>query len=166
MEVKGDEGSTAFTDAAGRAWRVELNVSSIKRVKALTGVDIPRLTADHCRPLAELLGDVVKLADVLYALVKGDADRLAVSDEDFGRALSGEVIELAANALVRALCDFFPRQRVVLRSLIAKAEEVEKLARERVTAELAALAPAELLKSIGSRSATASPASSASIPES
>lgn len=161
----GPRGRPAFADTTGRTWVIELNVSTVKRVEALTGVNVPRLTADHCRPLAELLGDVIKLADVLFALVKGEADRLGVTDEEFGRSLSGEVLERAADSLVRALCDFFPRQRVLLRSLIAKAEEVESLARDRVTDRLTALTADQILRSIGSPSVTASPASSASIPE-
>ncbi|HEX5442603.1 MAG TPA: hypothetical protein VFW87_02185, partial [Pirellulales bacterium] len=65
-------------------------------------------------------------ADVLYVLCKEDADAKQVSDEDFGRALGGDAIQAAAEALVEELIDFFPdeRSRQALRKVVGAGREV------------------------------------------
>ncbi len=67
---------------------------------------------DGLQALGKLVSDPVRLADVLYCLVKDEADARQVSDEDFGRALAGDAITAAAEAFVEELIDFFPDARV------------------------------------------------------
>ena len=100
-----------FTDNADRTWTVAINVAAIKRVRGLVQVDLYKLIDDGFKPLAELIADPVRLADVLYCLCKDEADARQVSDEDFGRALAGDAITLAADAFVEELIDFFPDAR-------------------------------------------------------
>ena len=116
----------SFRDNAGRAWTVAINVAAVKRVRGLVGVDLYKLIDDGFKPLAALVGDPVQLADVLYCLCKDEADAKQVTDEDFGRALAGDAITLAADAFVEELIDFFPdeRSRAALRRVIAAGREV------------------------------------------
>ncbi len=115
-----------FTDNAGRTWTVAVNVAAIKRVRGLFGVDLYSLVDDGFQPLARLMADPVQLADVLFCLCKEEADAKQISDEDFGRALAGDAITLAADAFVEELIDFFPdaRARAGLRKVIEAGKKV------------------------------------------
>jgi hypothetical protein len=77
-------------------------------LEALEGTLIEKLSADP-----------ILLCDVLFALVKPEADSKAISDTDFGKALAGDAIELATTALLEELVDFFPeaRRRVLQKAL-------------------------------------------------
>lgn len=115
-----------FADNLGRTWYVAVNVSTIRRVRAALGVDLYQLVDDGMQELGKLVADPVRLADVLYVLCKEDADAKNISDEDFGRALGGDAITSAAEALVEELVDFFPdeRSRAALRRVIAAGRQV------------------------------------------
>jgi len=116
-----------FTDNAGRTWTVAINVAAVKRVRGLVNIDLYKLVDDGFKPLGELVADPVQLADVLYCLCKDEADARNVSDEDFGRALYGDAITLAAEAFVEELIDFFPdaRAREGMRKLSAAGKKVK-----------------------------------------
>lgn len=119
-----------FVDNAGRTWTVAINVAAIKRVRGLINVDLYKLVDDGFQALAKLVADPVQLADVLYCLCKEEADSKQISDEDFGRALAGDAITLAADAFVEELIDFFPdaRARAGLRKVLDATKKVrEKL---------------------------------------
>ncbi len=103
-----------FTDNTGRTWTLSVTVGTIKRVRALCGVDLANIItiAPGEKPKVDLLeqlaSDPVLLVDVLYAVCKPEADSKGVSDEDFGRAMAGDAIELATSALLDEVIDFFP----------------------------------------------------------
>jgi regulator of extracellular matrix RemA (YlzA/DUF370 family) len=63
-------------------------------------------------------------------LCKDQAERQTIIDEDFGRALAGDVITQAADAFVEELIDFFPDARA--RGSLRKAIEAGKAVREKV----------------------------------
>jgi hypothetical protein len=107
-----------FQDNSNRDWTVEINVATVKRVKSL--VDVNLLEALDGVLLERLIEDPILLCDVLYTVCKPEADERSVSDEDFGRALAGDVIEAATAALLEALVAFFPPAK---RQLLAKALE-------------------------------------------
>lgn len=98
-----------FKDNAGRTWTVALNVDTIKAVRDLTKVNL--LEAVEGKLLERLANDPILLCDVLYALVKTEADKANISDADFGRALYGDAIDAATTALLEELVDFFPKRR-------------------------------------------------------
>jgi len=117
-----------FTDNIGRVWTIQINVSAVKRVRGLVGVDLYKLVEDGFDPLAKLVADPVTLADVLFCLVKDEADAKQISDEDFGRGLAGDSITQAADAFVEELIDFFPdaRARASLRRVIEAGKIVKQ----------------------------------------
>lgn len=155
-----------FTDALDRSWSVEITVASLKRIRALAGVDL--LEAAGGSLLDRLVSDPVLLGDVLYAAVKPQADERKLSDEDFGRALAGDAIDRATTALLEEFVAFFPTPR---RRILEKA--LAKLAGWRQQALVAAetrlddpaldRAVMATLHQPGGSSGSA-PASSASIP--
>ena len=97
----------AFKDAAGEDWLLQINVGAIKRVRALLGVDLLALE-QGAPPLITRLGtDVILLCDVIFVLLKPQADALGITDEQFGAALEGEAILNAQTAFYEELESFF-----------------------------------------------------------
>lgn len=116
----------SFTDNAGRTWTVAINVTAVKRVRGLLKIDLYKLVDDGFKGLSALVGDPVQLADVLYCICKDEADAKQISDEDFGRALAGDAITLAADAFLEELIDFFPeaKARTSLRKIVTESRKV------------------------------------------
>lgn len=133
----------SFQDNAGRIWTIAINVAAIKRVRGLLNVDIYKLVDDGFKPLSALVGDPVMLADVLYCLCKDEADARQITDEDFGRALGGDAITLAADAFVEELIDFFPnaKARESLRKVVAAGRKVRDAILARATTMADAVDP-------------------------
>jgi len=116
-----------FNDNAGRTWTVTVNVDAIKRVKSLLSVNL--MEAVEGKLLERLVSDPVLLCDVIYAVCKPEADAKAVSDEDFGRSMAGDAIDLATTALLEELCDFFPQgRRRLLHKALEKLRKLESMA--------------------------------------
>jgi hypothetical protein len=154
-----------FADNLGRTWYVAVNVATIRRVRAVLDVDLYQLVDDGMQALGQLVADPVRLADVLYVLCKDDADAKNISDEDFGRALAGDAITSAAEALVEELVDFFPdeRSRAALRRVIAAGRQVRTKLLEHAETMLKELNPDDCASAL-INSWTSSRASSASTP--
>lgn len=113
-----------FKDNADRTWTIAINVGAIKRVRSLLDLDL--MEAVEGKLIERLIGDPILLCDVIYCLCKTDADSRGVSDEDFGRAMAGDAIELATTALLEELVDFFPQgKRQLLRKALAKLKTLQ-----------------------------------------
>jgi hypothetical protein len=112
-----------FTDNAGRGWTVALTIDSVKRVRDLLGVNLLELNKGDPPLLTQLGQDVILLCDVIYCLVKPQADAAGVSDEQFGAALGGEAILEAQKAFFQELVGFF---RQVGRGDMAQAAEKQQ----------------------------------------
>ncbi|KAA0219810.1 MAG: hypothetical protein KJ057_09825 [Phycisphaerae bacterium] len=102
-----------FTDSTGRTWTLAITVDAIKRVESLVKVNLARLLeprkGSELPLLTELESDIILLCDVLFALVKSQADAQGVSDEQFGQALGGEAIAAAYEAFWEELVGFFQK---------------------------------------------------------
>lgn len=128
----------SFTDNMGRAWTLVVNVATVKRVRALCGVDLNSvIEVEDGKPSAKLLerlsGDPVLLVDVLYAVCKPECEQKGVTDEDFGAAMAGDAIEQATGALLDEVVDFFPEaKRTALRKILAATRRFEALAKKRL----------------------------------
>jgi len=156
-----------FKDNVGREWTVEVNVAALKRVKSLAGVDL--LGVLDGTLVERLIRDPVLLCDAVYAICKPQADERSVSDEDFGRAMAGDAIEHATEALLEELVSFCPspRDRANLGRVLKATREVMDKARDIVEARLDSgeleEAAEEALRTLGTSSGSA-PASPASTP--
>jgi len=160
-----------FKDNAGREWTVEINVAALKRVKSLTGVDL--LGVLDGTLIERLIRDPVLLCDVVYAICKSQADERSVTDEDFGRAMAGDAIERATEALLEELVSFCPspRDRANLGRVLKATRDVMDKARDIVEAKLdsgelekAAEQALEQAQTGPGNSSGTAPASPASIP--
>lgn len=122
----------SFTDNVGRVWTLSINVSTIKRVRALCGVDLTQVAdmsgSDVTESLLHKLSvDPVLLVDVLYAICKSEADAKNISDENFGAAVFGDVIVSACDALLEEMVDFFPgSKRKILQQILMLSRRFDK----------------------------------------
>ena len=132
-----------FTDNAGRTWTLLVNVATIKRVRALCGVDLNSIIeVEDGKPTTKLLErlstDPVLLVDVLYAVCRPECEQKGVSDEDFGAAMAGDAIEQATSALLDEVIDFFPEaKRLAFRKILSASRRFEEMARKRLAAAMA-----------------------------
>ena len=73
----------AFTDSAGKTWTVCMTIDSVKRVRDLLNVNLVEPEAGDPPLLTRLGTDEILLCDVVFCLIKPQADVLGVTDEDF-----------------------------------------------------------------------------------
>ena len=111
-----------FVDRRSRVWIVDIDNTTIRRVKALTGVLL--LDAIDSELITQLAGDPLLLGDVLFAICKPQADQQNIGDESFAEGLAGDSIDEACKAMIGALIDYFPESR---RRLLRKAADKQKL---------------------------------------
>lgn len=133
----------SFTDTLGRTWTLVVNVATLKRVRALCGVDLNGIIEvedgkPETRLLEKLSTDPVLLVDVLYAVCQPECDRRQVTDEDFGSAMAGDAIDLATSALLDEIIDFFPdAKRQAFRKILSATRRFEEIAKKRLSEALA-----------------------------
>ena len=154
-----------FTDTAGRTWTIALTIDAAKRVKSLLDVNLLELEAGDPPLLTRLGTDVILLCDVIFALVKPQADAAGVSDQEFAAALGGDVVLAAQTAFYEELVDFF---RKLGRGDLAKAVDAQRrmidLAVARIETRIDKLDLEAAVESTLGEPSTSSPPSSASTP--
>jgi hypothetical protein len=176
-----------FRDTAGREWAITIDVSAIKRVMKLTfdymGEPLKVNLLALVEPNSDLLKKIVEypplVCDIAYALCKPQCDEKNVSDEEFGRAMGGDVLERALDLILEEIVDFFPEsRRAILRKVLEKGRAFDQKVKSLWATRLAMgeldqiidqVLQAELKKleaplSNGTGSAGSLPALSASIP--
>jgi len=161
-----------FTDTAGRTWTLALTIDAAKRVKSLLDVNLLELDLPAGKagagdpPLLTRLGtDVILLCDVIFALVKPQADAAGVSDQEFAAALGGDVVLAAQTAFYEELVDFF---RKLGRGDLAKAVDAQRrmidLTVARIKTRIDRLDLEAAVESTLGEPSTSSPQSSESTP--
>ena len=122
-------------DRKSNVWIVEIDTSTLRRVKAVTGVNLLECVEGDL--IERLSSDVLLLVDVLYAILQPQADQQQITDEQFGEGLAGDVITDATTALLEAMVAFFPEpRRRLLKTAAAKYAAVQTKAMEMVQAKL------------------------------
>lgn len=112
-----------FTDTEGRSWSISLTIDAAKRVRGLLGVNLLELEGGDPPLLTRLGTDIILLCDVIYCIVKPQADAAGITDEQFGQALGGDAIQQAQGAFYDELIDFF---RNLGRNDLAKAVTAQR----------------------------------------
>ena len=123
---------TTFTDTAGRVWCLSIGTDTIKRVRSLLSVDLMEFVDGTL--MGKLMADVVLFVDVLYAVCKPEADARAITDEQFGQSMSGDVLVAAEEALAEGLfCISHPSRRPAARKAWEKCKALRQRACELAT---------------------------------
>ena len=165
---KGELKVKTFKDSQGREWNLAVNVDAVKRARSLVNVDLLEVTDGKL--LERIASDEVLMVDLVYVLVKPEADAKGVTDEEFGRAMAGDAIDAAYTAFMEELTSFFrnPARRALLKKALSKLNELEgrvlDRAEKRIDSGELDKVVEEALTTHGSSSGN-SPASSESTPE-
>lgn len=149
-----------FKDQTGQEWEVVINVGTVKRVRDLAGVDL--LDIVKGKVATELADDSVKLCEVIYALVKPQAEKKDLTIDAFLELMGGDSIDEAVSAFLGELVNFSPRrQRKILEKAIEVGQEVQELQTKEAEAKLSEPGiVAKVIKSIGGGKSTDLPESS------
>lgn len=118
----------AFTDTQNRTWRINLNVATLRKVHASTGLHLGNLL--NSEEVIKLQNDDLLLGEVLWHLIKDQATDAKVDRESFESGLSGKVILAATDALLEEFLDFLSdgRRAEILRLLLKQFEATKDLA--------------------------------------
>jgi len=96
-----------FTDITGRKWTVVITIGTVKRVKARLHLDMLDIES-----VMKQVQDFIFLCDVLYVVCQDEADKLGITDEQFGHLLGGPVLLQAKEAFIEAYMAFFPDPKI------------------------------------------------------
>lgn len=96
-----------FKDTGGKTWRLDFTIGSVKRVREVAKKDLLALNDGNPPLIATLPIDVIAMVDVLWAMVKPQADADKISDVEFGERMSGEAIGVACQLFWEGLERFF-----------------------------------------------------------
>jgi len=136
-----------FVDEQGRTWGLRVDVTSIRRVRELVGIDLYKCM-DSQQALSNLVDDVVALVDAIHALCKEQCEHRGIDPESFAVALFGDAISRASDALVQSTIDFFPQSRgKILRQIWENIKEINRLRIEKAQVHADELTRQVLLQS-------------------
>jgi hypothetical protein len=136
-----------FRDTAGREWAIAVDVNAIKRVQKTPIEFLDEPLKVNLLAIVEPDSDLLKklaeypplVCDIAYALCKPQCDAKDVSDEEFGRAMGGDVLEKVLEAIIEETIDFFPQaRRTVLRRVLEKSQVFAEKVKTLTAARLAA----------------------------
>lgn len=127
--------TTKFTDTKNRNWSLDINIGSIRDVKKMLGVNLSGIAdteGDNSGNvlISRLKFDYELVCNILYCLVKSQADELKINDEEFGRSLGGDSLREAQEALIKELISFFPQPAIrrLIETQMTKQEKLENMA--------------------------------------
>jgi hypothetical protein len=98
-----------FTDNKGTTWILDITIEGIKRVKKALGIDLGNVHEGTPPQAARLDTVVVLLIDVIYVLLRPQAEAKGITDVAFGESLGGDAALAAREAFWRSLVDFFQK---------------------------------------------------------
>jgi len=124
-----------FVTTDGTTWQVVVNVATIKRCMDDTGLRLTDLFASEAK-IGEFFADDVRFCEVLFSVVRPQAEADGKTLDDFLAAIDGTVIEGAVEALLAEVADFFqePRRGLIKKTLARYQAAHSKLVTEGVRA--------------------------------
>lgn len=108
--------------ACNTDWFLHIDFLAVKRVRAMVkrangeGFDLLQTvvfeeTEIKCDLLQELASDPLLLLEVIYAILKPQADEKGIPEQEFFSQWTSDDIELASDLFIRELIDFFPEAK-------------------------------------------------------
>jgi hypothetical protein len=96
-----------FKDNLGREWAVDIDTSVVMRLRSQLKVDLMEVFETDL--LSRLMNDIVLAAEVLYWIVKPEADRIGVDEIAWAKAIKGQYADVH-RTLAEEIADFFGSQ--------------------------------------------------------
>lgn len=157
-----------FTDAKDQEWIIFIDIPTIKLLQK-HDLDVLGLFDDGFKGLEKLVADPVRLVDTISLVCQEQIKEREMDEDGFAKALYGDALGRAVDALVEGITDFFhdPKRRATIKSVFRKAKEVEAAMFDQAELEIASLDVNETAKALQSEWAapsTNSRDSSGSIP--
>lgn len=93
----------SFRDSTGHVWELTLDLVACRRVRDMVGINMLSM---HTGQIFSALADPIIVAEILYAIVRPQAEQLRLTEPDFLRRMAvdtGPIVE----RLVSKLSDFF-----------------------------------------------------------
>lgn len=157
-----------FKTKDGFEWPLDINFTTLKRVRSLTGHDFFNPLTPPQPLLHRARIDASIVIDAIFAIVKPLADERRISDEQFGANLGGDLGALAISTFWDELADFFmplnPASAEMIREMGQTVAKIFGLAKETVRIQLDQAVSAAQAQLTGIGSAASTPASSESTP--
>ena len=97
----------SFCDDKGRKWDIAITIGDVKRVKDLLDVNLLEPEQGETPLLTRIGTDEILLCDIIYCLIKPQADNANITDIEFGQSLGGKAILDAQTAFYDELVNFF-----------------------------------------------------------
>lgn len=115
----------SFTDAAGRAWTINLDFTAWSKVYAQLGIDLADISYGGEPDSLKQLQRPHFLGQVLWVLIEQQATDRKLSWDDVAASISGDVWQRAWRAIYDEMLFFCrPEQRTLLRALMDRAEAI------------------------------------------
>ena len=142
-----------FTDAQDRTWKVFIDIPIVKKLKE-HDLDILNFFANNFEVFEAIVGDPVRLVDTLWLVCEDQVKERGMDEVGFAKALYGDALMSAAEALVEGVCDFFPdpKRRASLRAVFRKSKEAEEILLDNAIAQIEALDVSEMAKAMETES--------------
>lgn len=128
---------TVVQDHQGQEWVLHVNTDAIRRLKAEVGLSLQDLLGGE--EFGEKLSEPDVMADVLWVLVRSQAEEKGMDRRSFEQRWTGKELQEAALGVMEAFLDFFyPDQkesvRLIMRSVAeqmrqSRIEALEKMSR-------------------------------------
>jgi len=100
----------AFRDRKGMAWSRRIDIDAAVRIRDLADLDVMALVTDEATS-ARIAGDEqdasADIVDALFALFLPDAERLGVTDRQFGKRLRGVKADELRTMFFEGVASFF-----------------------------------------------------------
>lgn len=126
----------SFKDNEGREWTISINVTSIKKIKA-SSLAVDLLDIMDGKLMNRFADDPILFIDVIWLLCEEQAQKLGVTDEEFGRGMAGDALDKASEAFLEELVDFFPKsKRDPLKTVLRKSVLMQDLIMQRAILSL------------------------------
>ena len=117
--------SKRFKDRHGRQYKIKITIPKMRFVRDELEIDLGQQSA-----FIGLSNNPIELVNVLYCLVKDQADKYGLTDVQFGESFDGDTLEQAWEAFGEAYLSFCPsHQASLLRKLMAAAAKTEMLSK-------------------------------------
>lgn len=121
-----------FTDIEGRVYTVKVTIPRLRWIRDEIDVDLGKRTE-----FIQLSTNPIDLVNVLYMLVKEQADGYELTDVQFGESLDGDTLQAAWEAFGESYLSFCPSHHAkILRQLMASLDETEKMSADQVEYQL------------------------------
>jgi hypothetical protein len=116
-----------FTDARNRTWQLSIDCDTVEQIQEKLGINVLDLMDRESGLLSELSNFPPLVCKILTVAIAEQLAAAKVSDADFRKAMNGDTLSDAAEALLAEIVNFSPKsRRPLLQAVLAKSREVQE----------------------------------------